>query len=359
MMRDQARAFLTKECSGTVVRAALDGDAKIAPRLWQAISDLGWPSARIPESLGGLGLGYLELCVLAEELGRALAPVPFASTIYLAAELLLEGGSDAQQQRWLPEIAAGTRIATLAYAERPGVLDATRCDTRLRAGRLYGTKSVVADGLSADLAVVVARDESGAVQCCLVELDQPAVRREALCCLDASKPHARLSFDGAEAEPLHGGAALLARVLDRAAVFYAFEQLGGAERCLEMAVGHARERQAFGRAIGSFQAIKHKLADMYVAKELTRSNCYYAAWALASDAPELPVAAATARVGASQAYLHCAKENIQAHGGIGFTWELDAHLHYRRAKVLGLAIGSEIEWKRRLVQRTAAQYGMH
>jgi acyl-CoA dehydrogenase len=186
----------------------------------------------------------------------------------------------------------------------------------------------------------------------LVDLAAAGVSRGSLETIDPTRSHARITFNAASAEMLGTpgeGEALLRRVQDRAAVLFAFEQVGGAQKSLQMARDYALERYAFGRPIGSFQAIKHKLADVYVATELARSNAYYGAWALACNAPELPVAAATARVSASDAFFLAAKENIQVHGGMGYTWEFDCHLYYRRAKLLSLALGSTRSWKDRLI----------
>jgi alkylation response protein AidB-like acyl-CoA dehydrogenase len=221
---------------------------------------------------------------------------------------------------------------------------------------LYGTKLPVADGDVADLAVVVARssEASPAVSFYLVELAGDGVTREPVATIDPTRSHARLTFEGAPAQPLGTtgeGWSLVGRLADRAAVLLAFEQLGGADAALEMATEYAKSRYAFGRPIGSFQAIKHKLADAFIANELARSNCYYAAWALSSDAADLPIAAAAARVGATQAFEYIAAENIQTHGGIGFTWESDCQLFYRRAKLLALSLGGVYRWKNRLIDQ--------
>jgi alkylation response protein AidB-like acyl-CoA dehydrogenase len=219
----------------------------------------------------------------------------------------------------------------------------------------------VADGDVADLAIVAARTESGrganAISLFIVDLNGPGVTREPLETIDPTRSYATLRFEGAPAEPLGGrgdGWHIASQVMDRAAIVMAFEQLGGAERALEMARDYALERMAFGRPIGSFQAIKHMLADMYVAATLARSNCYYGAWALASGAAELPVAAATARVSATQAFQQCAKNNIQVHGGMGFTWAFDCHLFYRRSNALALALGSLSTWESLLIERMRA-----
>ena len=287
----------------------------------------------------------------------ASRPRPFASTIYLAAEALLLAGSEAQKKRWLPRIAQGNAIGCFALAEGAHAATAGNLTTRADGGRVTGTKLPVMDGDVADFAVLAAAEPGGRTGLFLVDLKGAGVTRTPLTTVDPTRSHARLVFDGAAAEPLGASGAgwpLVERLLDRAAVLVAFEQLGGAQAALDMAREYAIGRFAFGRQIASFQAIKHKLADMYVAVELARSNAYYGAWALSKDAPELPVAAATARVAATEAYYQAAKENIQVHGGMGFTWEFDCHLHYRRAKLTGLMLGSARRWKDLLVARLEA-----
>ncbi len=350
-LREQARKFLREKCPSTTVRSILEGPEPYDRALWKELGAMGWIGAAIPEEYGGAGLGHLGLCVLAEELGAALAPVPFSSSVYLAAEAIMAAGSDAQKKAWLPRLASGECIGTLALAEGPGKADPRRLRTAFRGGTLNGEKLPVPDGDVADVAVVVAQGDRG-LGLALVDLKAAGVARQAVDTIDPSRSHARITFTNAPAEALGApgaGEALLKRVQDRAAVLIAFEQVGGAQRCLEMARDYALDRYAFGRPIGSFQAIKHKLADVYVATELARSNAYYGAWALERDAPELPVAAASARISASDAYFLAAKENIQVHGGMGFTWAFDCHLYYRRAKLLSLALGSTRLWKDRLI----------
>ncbi|MDO8474632.1 MAG: acyl-CoA dehydrogenase family protein [Candidatus Rokubacteria bacterium] len=357
-LRDQARKFLAEHASSARVRRILEGAAPYDAELWRGMAEMGWMGTAIPETHGGAGFGYLELCVLAEELGRSLAPTPFSSTIYLAAEALLLAGSPAQKKRWLPRIAQGEAIGCFALAEGPQVATPGNITTRADGGRVSGTKIPVMDGDVADFAVVVASETAGGpAGLFLVDLKGLGVARTHVTTVDPTRSHARLVFDSAAAEPLGAPSAgwpLVERLLDRAAVLVAFEQLGGAQAALDMARECALGRFAFGRQIASFQAIKHKLADMYVAVELARSNAYYGAWALSKDAPELPVAAATARVAASEAYYQNAKENIQVHGGMGFTWEFDCHLHYRRAKLTALMLGSARRWKDLLVTRLQA-----
>ena len=359
-LRDQARKFLAEHASSVRVRRILDTDEPYDRELWRGVAEMGWTGTAVPETYGGAGFGYLELCVIAEELGRSVAPIPFSSTVYLAAEALLLAGSEAQKRKWLPRIASGEAIGCLALAEGAGAPAPRAVKTRVTAGRVSGTKAPVADGDVADVAVVAARADSGDLSLFLADLSGPGVARTTLSTVDPTRSHARLAFDGVAAEPLGAagaGAALLERLLDRAAVLVAFEQVGGAQAALDMAREYAIGRFAFGRPIASFQAIKHKLVDMYVGVELARSNAYHAAWALSTDAAELPVAAATARVSATEAYFHAAKENIQTHGGMGFTWEFDCHLHYRRAKLTGLGLGSARRWKDLLITRLEARAG--
>ncbi|MBA3810903.1 MAG: acyl-CoA/acyl-ACP dehydrogenase [Caulobacteraceae bacterium] len=353
-LKSEARKFLDARCSMAVVRGVLDDPAKSHDAaLWKAVTEQGWLGAAIPEEHGGLGLGHIELCAIAEELGRCLAPIPFSSTVYFLAEALMLAGSPDQKARWLPKIAAGEAIGCFATVERPGVLTEAQIQARVEAGKLTGVKIPVTDGDVADLAVVVARD-AGGTSLFLVELAGPGVARETLQTLDPTRSAARLSFSGAAAEPLGEpgeGMALAEAVLYRAAVLLAFEQVGGADRALEMGRDYALGRYAFGRPIGSYQAIKHKLADIYIKTELARSNAYYGAWALSAGAAELPVAAAAARVSASEAFWFAAKENLQTHGGMGFTWDVDCHLFYRRAQQLGLVAGGAKAWKERLVSQ--------
>jgi alkylation response protein AidB-like acyl-CoA dehydrogenase len=240
----------------------------------------------------------------------------------------------------------------LALAEGTGNPDPAHVRSRAIGGRLAGSKWPVMDGNVADFAIVVARDDAGEIALFAADLTASGVSRRPLTTVDPSRDHARIDFAGAEVERLGPdcGWPLVQRLLERAAIMVAFEQVGGADASLEMARNYALERYAFGRPIGSFQAIKHKLADVYVAIELARSNAYYGAWALSAEAAELPLAAATARVSATEAFHLASKENIQTHGGIGFTWDVDCHLYYRRSKQLALVLGSAPGWKHRLVE---------
>ncbi len=356
-LKDEARRFLSSVAPLSAVRTVLDnpGDG-YDPALWSRIGEQGWCGAAVPEQYGGIGMGHVELCALAEELGRALAPVPFASTVYLVAEALLLAGSEAQKAELLPRISAGELIGALAVSEGPGAV--SRPATRFENGRLTGTKLPVTDGLAADRMLVLAQSDQGPG---LYLCDPSGTVREGVHTVDPTRGAVRIVFDGTPAEPLGApgqGLELLHRIQSRAAILLAFEQVGGADRCLDMARDYALERFAFGRPIGSYQAIKHKLADVFVANEVARANAYFGAWALSVNAPELPVAAAASRVSATRAYWLAAKENIQTHGGIGFTWEADCQLFYRRAEHLALVLGSARDWKRRLADGLEAQMAL-
>jgi acyl-CoA dehydrogenase len=349
-LRDEARRFLTERCPAAVPRRILEGPEPYDRALWLSMAEMGWTGAAIPEEFGGAGLGHLAVCVLAEELGHAVAPVPFASSVYLATEAIQLFCSAAQKRRYLPKLAAGELIGTLAIAERPGPIAPDAFATRLTEGRLAGTKLAVPDGDIADFAVV-AIGAASAPALAIVDLAAPGVTREPVATIDPTRSHARIVFAGARADPLAGsdGGDAVRHLLDRAAVMLAFEQVGCAQAALEMARDYARERYAFGRPIGSFQAIKHKLADIYIAVELARSNAYYGAWALHTNAAELSIAASVARISASDAGWLASKENIQTHGGMGFTWQMDCQFYYRRSKLHALALGGTREWKRRLI----------
>jgi alkylation response protein AidB-like acyl-CoA dehydrogenase len=353
-LKDEARRFLLAAAPLTVARAVLENSSSgHDAALWARIGEQGWCGAAIPESYGGLGLGYVELCALAEELGRAVAPVPFASSIYFFAEALLASGSEEQKVGLLPLVASGELIGTLAVSEGPGALTGGHIAARVAAGLLSGTKLPVPDGMAAGKAVVLAQGDTG-LGLYLADLADPGVRREPVSTLDPTRGMARLIFADVPVEPLGtegDGLERLARIHERGAIMLAFEQLGGADRCLEMARDYALERYAFGRPIGSYQAIKHKLADVFVKNEVARANAYYGAWALSTDAPELPLAAAAARVAGCAAYWMASKEMIQTYGGIGVTWEADCHFFFRRARHLGLVIGAPRDWKRRLADR--------
>ena len=357
-LKNEARRFLEDKCPPQAVRAILDGAAPFDRALWKALGEMGFLGVAIPEAYGGMGAGYLELCVVAEEMGRALAPVPFSSSVFLASEFLMLAGSESQKQNYLPRLASGETIGTFAFVEGQGQVTPQSIRTRAAGDRLTGTKLPVPDGDIADFAIVAARtggaSDERSISLFLVDLNADGVTRAPVSTVDPTRSHAQIEFASATAEPLGPtgeGWSIITRIFDRAAVLTAFEQVGGADRALEMGRDYALERMAFGRPIGSFQAVKHMLADMYVQATLARSNAYYGAWALSTGAAELPQAAATARVSATQAFLHCAKNNIQVHGGMGFTWAFDCHLYYRRANLLAVNLGGLSQWERLLVSR--------
>jgi len=359
-LRDAVRKYLSRESPLSLSRQIMEQQASYATSVWQGLVDLGVTSLMLPEPCGGVGLGALELCVVAEEVGRQLSPVPLCSTLYLATQALLIGASDAQQKIWLSRVAKG-QVAAFA-APLGGEADVAELPS-FDGQSLTGSVPLVADGMAAQWAVVLAQDVRQQPVWVVSALDT-GVTRHALATLDAAKPYARMEFAATPAQALDGctdAMALLTRVRERAAILLAFEQVGAADAALEMAAAYARERKAFGRTIGSYQGIKHKLADRFTANQMARAHCYYGAWALAADAalpggaPELPAAAAAARISASQALTLMAQENLHTHGGMGYTWELDCHLFYRRARQQSVQLGNEHVWRERLAAELQAR----
>lgn len=361
-LKEQARRYLADKCPTAAVRAILEGSEPFDRTLWQGLGEMGFLGAAIPEEYGGLGLGYLELCVIAEELGRALAPVPVSSSIFLVAEILKAAGSEEQKQRWLPKLASGEVIGTLASVEATGSVRPSNIAMSAKAGALTGAKSPVLDGDIAHIAVVLARHAPGkdaqGLSLYLVDLNQSGIERTVLETIDPTRSQAKITFNSAKAELVGvagDGWRLYEEAMDRAAILTGFEQIGGADKALEMGRDYALQRFAFGRAIGSFQAIKHMLADMYVSATLARSNGYFGAYALSTGSADLPEAAATMRVSSTKAFQHCAKNNIQVHGGMGFTWAMDCHLFYRRSNLLAVSLGGLNEWEDKLIDRLRAK----
>ncbi|MGH9291471.1 MAG: acyl-CoA dehydrogenase family protein [Acidimicrobiales bacterium] len=357
-LRRAVRRFLEDKSPSAEVRRLMETTEGYDPSAWsQMASQLGLQSLIIPEAYGGSGFGYLELVVVVEEMGRALLCAPYFSTVALAANTLLHCGDEAAKSEYLPKIASGELVATLAYTEPPGRWDLGGIELEAAAagGRwsLSGTKSFVIDGHVADLVLVAARTERG-VSLFAVRGEAAGLRRTALSTMDQTRKQARLDFSGTEGVLVgeEGGAGpVLERTLDLAAVALAAEQVGGAQRVLEMSVEYAKTRIQFGRPIGSFQAIKHKCADMLLEVEAAKSAAYYAGWAAAESNDELPVTACLAKAYCSEAYFHAAAENIQIHGGIGFTWEHDAHLYFKRAKSSELLLGDPAHHRELLAQR--------
>ncbi len=357
LLQKTARDFLAEHSPLQVNRDVLESGKDWSPELWKSTAQMGWQGAAIPEEFGGAGFGYLELSLIATEIGRALSPIPFAPSVYLATEAILLAGSDAQKKKWLTALASGAAVGTFALAEGPGFPSPASLKTSFGGGKLTGKKIGVPAGNVANVAVVAAKSGSG-VTLALVDLAGGGVTRTPVESIDPTQSIAQLDFAGAPAEALGAegkGHELLERVLDRAAVLLAWEQLGGAERAFEITRDFTMGRYAFGRPIASFQALKHRMADEYVALELAKSNCFWGAWALSENDPELALAAPSARVSATQAFDLTSVEMVQMHGGVGFTWEYDCHLFYRRAKQQGLVIGTASHWREKLVQRLAAK----
>jgi len=348
-LRDMARRFLADHSGSEQVRAAMETELGWIPDVWSRLAqELGWTALTIPEEHGGFGFTATDLVPLMEEMGRSLLCAPFFSSICLGANALMVAGSAAQQARHLPGIAAGETLATLALTEPGGSWDPTAVSAWCRRGGgdwvLGGHKRLVPDAHAADLFVIVAREEGTSGDAGLhlfaVSADAAGLTRRSLGSMDRTRRLGEVRLDDVRvsaedellAEGLGAGPALR-RVLDLAGAALAAEQVGGAEACLDLAVDYAKVREQFGRPIGSFQAIKHKCADMLLQVESARSAAWYAGWVAGrGDWEELAAASATAQAYCSDAYFHCAAESIQIHGGIGFTWEHDAHLYYRRAK---------------------------
>jgi alkylation response protein AidB-like acyl-CoA dehydrogenase len=357
-LRSSVRRFLEDKSPMTEVRRLMETPEGYDPAVWKQMGEqLGLEAIAIPEEYGGVGFGYVELTVIFEEMGAALLCAPYFSTIALAANALLSCGDESAKKDLLPGIASGETIATLALTEDTGRwdLDAVTLAATGKGGewKLDGHKMFVIDGQTAGLILVAARTSKG-VSLFAVESGAAGITRTPLATMDQTRKQARIEFAGTPGRLLgeEGGAGpALSRTLDLAAVALAAEQVGGAQRCLDMAVDYAKTRIQFGRPIGSFQAIKHKCADMLLEVESAKSAAYYAGWAAAEDSEELPVVASLAKSYCSEAYFHAAAENIQIHGGIGFTWEHDAHLYFKRAKSSELLLGDPSYHRELLAQR--------
>ena len=364
-LRSAARGFLSDHSTSEQVRRAMESELGYDPEVWKRIaSELGWPAVAIPEAYGGLGLGAVELTALMEEMGRVLLCAPFFSSVCLAGSALLSAGSEEQKREFLPAIAEGRTLATVAWTGPSGVPGAAGiAATGRRQGDefvLRGAWRFVLDGLGADLIVVAARREGSAgeegVSLFAIPSDTPGVARRALPTMDPTRRLAELTLSDVRvpASALMGeegqGWRPLGQALDGAAVALAAEQVGGAQTCLDLSVAYAKERVQFGRPIGSFQAIKHKCADMMVAVESARSASYYAACVAADDAGNLPVAASLAKAACSDAYFRCAAESIQIHGGVGFSWEYDVHLYFKRARSTEIFLGDPAYHRERVAR---------
>jgi len=357
-LRRSVRRFLADKSPESEVRRLMETEAGYDPDVWDQMGQqLGLQGLAIPEEYGGSGFSFVELVVVMEEMGRALLCAPFFSSAVLAANALLASGDEGAKRSLLPDIASGARVATLALTEDTGRWDEAGVTTVGLLGTegwvLEGHKTFVLDGLVASVILVVARTDAG-VSLFAVDGDAPGLSRTAMATMDQTRRQARLVFSAVPARLIGAeGSAwpVVAQALDRGAIALAAEQVGGAQRVLEMSVEYAKVRVQFGRPIGSFQAVKHKCADMLLAVESAKSAAYYAAWAAAEDNDEVPVMASLAKAYCSEAYFQAASDNIQIHGGIGFTWDHPAHLYFKRAKSSELILGDPAYHRELLAQR--------
>jgi alkylation response protein AidB-like acyl-CoA dehydrogenase len=362
-LRRAIRRFCEERSPSTEVRRLMETAEGYDEVVWkQMAEELALQGIHLPEEYGGQGFSFVELGIVLEEFGRALFPTPYFSSVALAANAVLNVGSEDDKKELLPGIAGGDRIATLALAEPSGKWEAEAIATEATpdgdAYTLTGMKSYVTDGATASLILVAARlagtsGEEG-IGLFAVEGDADGLTRTALDTIDQTRKQAKLELDGVRAHEVGdvGGAwPALAKTLDQIAVCLSADMVGGAGRCLEMAVQYAKERVQFGRPIGQFQAVKHRCANMLLQVESARTASYYALWTAAGDDEELSLVAPLAKAFCSEAYFRCASDNIQVHGGIGFTWEHDAHLYFRRAKSSELLFGDAAYHRTRLADR--------
>ena len=354
-LRALVSKFLEDRSPEAAVRAQMVSEPGYDAEVWKQLAqELGLVGLVIPEEYGGAGYGFVELAVALEEMGRALLCAPYFSSALLAAHAILLGGDDAVRAELLPGIASGESLVAVALSEPGGGWDPESIALEARGSdggyRLSGRKTFVIDGHVADVLLVAARAESGLVFL-RVAPDAPGLSREPLPTLDLTRKLALLEFADTPATPLGGegdAAPLLRRLLDLAAAGLAAEQAGGAQRCLEMSTEYAKERVQFGRPIGSFQAIKHRCADMLMRVEAAKSAAYSAAFAAAAGDEDFGATAAMAQAYASDAYFQAAADCIQIHGGVGFTWEHPAHLYFKRAKSSSLLFGDSVYHRDRL-----------
>jgi len=353
-LRLSLRRFLADKSPSAQVRRLMDTTDGYDAEVWgQMAAQLGLQGLAIPEEYGGSGFGAVELGIVFEEMGRALLVAPFFSTVGLAAQLLIAVDDAAANADYLPRIADGSLVATVAVTEDDGAWALSAVQTTATGSgndyTLAGAKMFVVDGTLAELILVVAKADDG-LGVFAVTGDAPGLTRTALDTLDQTRKLARLELADVAARRIGTGdtTAAIEAAFDRALTALASEQVGGADRCLEMAVEYAKVRVQFGRPIGSFQAIKHKAADMLLEVESAKSAAYYASWSIAEGSDEVPVAASLAKAYCSEAYFHAAAENIQIHGGIGYTWEHDAHLYFKRAKSSQLLFGDPHAHRSRL-----------
>jgi alkylation response protein AidB-like acyl-CoA dehydrogenase len=359
LLRGQARDFLDRQCPPPVVRRLMASERGYDDAMYRQMAELGWTAIPFPEEYGGLGLGMVDLTVVLEEMGRHVTPAPLLTSVGLAGMVLLQGGSEEQRKRWLPSLCDGSAVGSVALVERSGRWDADGVQLAAqRSGSGYalsGEKLYVPDAHVASWIVVAARTGSD-VTLLLVDRDAAGVEVRTVNSMDQTQRLCTVSFDGVavDADRVIGGEGrgwtVLRKALDRALVAISAELCGTAQRAMEMAVDYAKTRQQFGRPIGSYQAVSHKCADMLVQVESAKSLTYYAAWAVDNDVPEAPLAAAMAKAYASDAARQVTGAAIQVHGGIGFTWEHDMHLYFKRAKWGETTFGDAVFHRERVAQ---------
>jgi alkylation response protein AidB-like acyl-CoA dehydrogenase len=357
-LRKTVRAFLDAKSPESAVREQMETEAGYDEAVWRQMAEqMGLQGLSIPEEFGGSGFSFIELGIVLEEMGRSLLCAPFFSTVVLAANTLQHSGDDAAKKDYLPGIASGETIATVAFTEPSGKWDEAGIEMQATAAgdgwTLSGTKMFVLDGHTANLIIVAARTPAG-VTLFAVDGDASGLTRTALSTMDQTRKQAKLEFEDTPAKLIGtdgDGWNVLDKVLDLVAIGLAAEQVGGAQKVLDMAVEYAKVRVQFGRPIGSFQAIKHKCADMLLEVESAKSAAYYGMWCASELNDELPSVASLAKAYCSEAYFHAAAENIQIHGGIGFTWEHPAHLYFKRAKSSELLFGDPTYHRELLAQR--------
>jgi alkylation response protein AidB-like acyl-CoA dehydrogenase len=343
LIRSTARQFLEDRIGMEKVRELMMSDDGFDPVLWKEMAEMGWTGLIVPEEHGGSGLGAIEMSVLLEEMGRMVTPGPFFASAVMATTAILELGSSSQRADLLPALASGSKVATLAIFEQPRGWSPDAAATTARRGDggwvIDGVKRSVLGGSSADLLMVSAATDDG-VRLFIVESAAHGVDAEAESVLDPTRRQSTVTFQSVAVDEraVLGDLEGLRRVLSLSSTALAAEQVGGAQKCMEMSVEYAKTRHQFGRPIGSYQSIKHRCANMLMKVEHARSAAYYAA-RVTDDVAELAVAAPLAASVSSEAYVWVAGENLQVHGGIGFTWEHDAHIYLKRAKASSLLLG--------------------
>ena len=342
-LQHEGRRFLEQQCPPSHVREFIEDPAGWSRALWKQMADLGWMGMAVGEEHGGVGLGYIELMLLLGELGRAVAPVPFLSSVGICGMAIARCGSDDQKDRLLPAIAGGEKVAALAWVDSPEGFALDGVTMVAENGRITGSKEPVLDAPAADLFLVAARDADRATLFLIEDCFEVTPMQS----YDLTRPVGRVVFEEAPAEALPGDAALAWRY---AVSSTCAELIGVAQQAVDLSVAYAKEREQFGRPIGGFQAIKHKLAEMHAEVDAARAATYYACWAVDSGAEDADVAVSVAKSYASEACAHAAGEAIQVHGGIGYTWEHDIHLYTRRAKSLQAFMGDAHEHRERIAR---------